>query len=438
MIEEVVTPAFVREQARQLDSKELEKPVPLPRRGPRSAEPFIPSDRLQSQLQSALEERIESKPELTTERRPLAGPCGSAPPPPGASARAAQETLTGHFGPDDIRWVQTKIAEIQREGWATFSEDPADFVLDTNARVLLVSDWGTGLAGAESVGAWMREKVTEAVAAGREVHVIHLGDVYYCGLPREYSKRFFDYWPVKPEDGFARVHSWNLNGNHDMYAGGFGYFGVIAGDPKVEPRAPLFAQQRGCSYFKLHNEHWRIYGLDTAYDKNQHLRAAQLEWIRRELRAGGGQAMLLSHHQLDSVYDRGRVNGVLLDELGEDLKAERVRAWFWGHEHRCVRYRPYAGVEYPRCIGNGGVPEVVETTVFGVFKKVASWVTGLFKHRRAGLPPRILDESRTTWAAEGVHWRRHGFVCLDFNGPEITASYVDQCGETVFDDETLR
>jgi hypothetical protein len=432
MIEQVLNPAFVRERAREVGAKDL-KP---PRRRPRRTEPFIPSDRLQSQLQSALEERIASSPGLTTAARPEPDPCGTAPPPAGASPRGAEETLTGEFGPDDIRWVQTTIAEIEREGWAEFSTNPADVALAPDARVLLVSDWGTGLRGAVSVADWMRVKVEEAMAAGREVHVIHLGDVYYCGRPREYADRFFAHWPVRAAD--EHVHSWNLNGNHDMYAGGFGYFGVIAGDTTVDPGASLFAQQRGCSYFKLHNEHWRIYGLDTAYDKDQHLGAPQLEWIRRELRTGGGRAMLLSHHQLDSVYDRARVNGVLLDELGDSLKAGRVRAWFWGHEHRCVRYEPYAGVEYPRCIGNGGVPEVVETTVFGIVKKVASWVGGLFKHRRAGRPPKILSESTRTWAAEGVHWRRHGFACLDLDGPDITASYVDQCGEAVWPAETLR
>jgi hypothetical protein len=438
VIDQVLTPAFVRETALQLDQEQLQERIPPPGRRPRRTAPFIPSDRLQSQLQSALEERVAATDTLTTRALATASPCGTEPPPPDASPRAAQETLTGEFGPDDIRWVQTKIAEIQRAGWAPFSTAPVDFPLHPQARVLLVSDWATGLAGAQAVGELMRERVKEAVAAGREVHVIHLGDVYYCGRPAEYASRFFRYWPVKVGDGFEHVHSWNLNGNHDMYAGGFGYFGVIAGDTTVDPGAALFAQQGGCSYFKLHNEHWRIYGLDTAYDKDQHLGAAQLEWIRGELRTGGGQAMLLSHHQLDSVYDRARVNGVLLDELGDNLRAGRVRAWFWGHEHRCVRYEPYAGVQYPRCIGNGGVPEVVETTLFGFFKKVASWAGGLFKHRRAGRPPKILSESTGTWAAEGVHWRRHGFVCLDLDGPEVTASYVDQCGKPVWPAETLR
>jgi hypothetical protein len=36
-----------------------------------------------------------------------------------------------------------------------------------------------------------------------------------------------------------------------------------------------------------------------------------------------------------------------------------------------------------------------------------------------GRPPRILDGFKETWPAEGVHWRRHGFACFDFDGPKI-------------------
>jgi hypothetical protein len=131
------------------------------------------------------------------------------------------------------------------------------------------------------------------------------------------------------------------------------------------------------------------------------------------------------------------VNGVLLKELGPDLKAGRVRAWFWGHEHRCIRYDPFQRVEYPRCIGNGGVPEVVEATFFSIVKKIVGLITGLFKHARGGRPPRIRDDYQASWPADGVHWRRHGFVCLDFHGAEIRALYVDQCGNDAFAAETL-
>ena len=45
-----------------------------------------------------------------------------------------------------------------------------------------------------------------------------------------------------------------LNGNHEMYSGGFGYFKLIL---------PAFEQDS--SYFALQNEHWLLVGLDTAY-----------------------------------------------------------------------------------------------------------------------------------------------------------------------------
>jgi hypothetical protein len=149
MIDEVLTPAFVRERMRELGQGALPQGATLPSRRPLDgrrerrwrAAPFIPSDRVQSQVQSLLEERIAESPSLTTDSRREASPCGAAPPPPDASPRAAAETLTGHFGPNDIGWLQTKIAEIQREGWAPFSDKPVEFPLDPQARVLLVSDW---------------------------------------------------------------------------------------------------------------------------------------------------------------------------------------------------------------------------------------------------------------------------------------------------------
>jgi hypothetical protein len=42
-----------------------------------------------------------------------------------------------------------------------------------------------------------------------------------------------------------------------------------------------------------------------------------------------------------------------------------------------------------------------------------------------------------SWPADGVHWRRHGFVCLDRDGAAIAASYIDQCGGDAFPAERL-
>ena len=46
-----------------------------------------------------------------------------------------------------------------------------------------------------------------------------------------------DLWPVTADQAGAGVTSWSLNGNHDMYSGGFGYFQTLLADPR-------FAAQR--------------------------------------------------------------------------------------------------------------------------------------------------------------------------------------------------
>ena len=54
--------------------------------------------------------------------------------------------------------------------------------------------------------------------------------------------------------GPARARYWALNANHDMYCGGYGYFGHLL---------PAIGQP--ASYFSLGNDFWRLIGLDTGY-----------------------------------------------------------------------------------------------------------------------------------------------------------------------------
>jgi hypothetical protein len=62
----------------------------------------------------------------------------------------------------------------------------------------------------------------------------------------------------------------------------------------------------------------------------------------------------LSHHQFMTVYDQ-RLLGVaqpplLVTGLNPLVDRGRVRAWFWGHEHRCMAFT-HPGLAFPRCIG---------------------------------------------------------------------------------------
>ncbi|MBV9358576.1 MAG: metallophosphoesterase, partial [Chloroflexi bacterium] len=197
--------------------------------------------------------------------------------------------------------METKLAE----GWAMidgrpqFPNAPAPpLPLARNARIVLVGDWGTGLPGASSVGRQMRNCIDEG--RGREQHVIHLGDVYYSGWREEYETRFLPYWPVDRNE--RDVLCWALNGNHDMYSGGHGYFGFLLHDPRFR------GHWRGdpdrdapSSYFSLEGDDWQVLGLDSAYADHD-LAGSQQQWLAEKLQTGR-RTLLLSHHQPFSAYD---------------------------------------------------------------------------------------------------------------------------------------
>jgi hypothetical protein len=142
----------------------------------------------------------------------------------------------GSFTSNDPDWylaIARGVLERLAAGNAPFNPAPAehDGVSD-DARLVVVGDWGTGLPRAIEVAARMREAIGAALDTGRQVHVLHLGDVYYSGFESEDKKRFLGPWPVTQAQADAGVTSWSLNGNHDMYSGGFGYFGTLLDDPR--------------------------------------------------------------------------------------------------------------------------------------------------------------------------------------------------------------
>ncbi|HKQ50374.1 MAG TPA: metallophosphoesterase [Phycisphaerae bacterium] len=272
-------------------------------------------------------------------------------------------------------------------------------------RLVLVGDWGTGLPRAQAVAAQMRIKIDEALAQGVSVHVIHLGDVYYSGWGREYKKRFLPYWPVRAGEA-QRVGSWCLNANHDMYSGGYGYFGDALGDPRFA--AWQNDGHKPTSFFSLVNAHWKILGLDTGWD-NAGLKDPQNQWLEDELRsAGGRKTLLLSHHQLFSAFDE--VASTLVKKVTPILSRNPVTAWFWGHEHRCMSFAAHANVKFGRCVGDGGVP------VYQWHKESDPYPPpGLYEHRR--------------FILNGLErWAYMGFAVLDLTNDKIEAKYVDDKG----------
>jgi calcineurin-like phosphoesterase family protein len=245
----------------------------------------------------------------------------------------------------------------------------------------------------------MRKVLDEGLEAGREQHVVHLGDVYYSGWEYEYRDRFLAWWPVKADEA-AHILSWNLNGNHDMYSGGHAFFDYALKDER-------FARQERSSRFSLRNDHWTILGLDTAWEDHG-LAGDQANWAQGMLESSPGKGLLLSHHQIFSAYEKG--GDKLKEKIRPVLETGRVRSWFWGHEHRCVLYKPTENVEYARCVGHGGVP------VYMTQKEGAPY------------PPPAFWEFRDFIQKGLERWTLFGFAVLDLDGPRITVRYIDENG----------
>jgi hypothetical protein len=327
----------------------------------------------------------------------------------------------GRFTPDDPNWV-IQIAESVlghiAEGNHRFNPGPAEHSISDSARLVVVGDWGTGLPRAQAVAALMREEVSSAIAEGRDVHVVHLGDVYYSGLSSEYTRNALVYWPVSTAQASDRVTSWALNGNHDMYSGGYGYFQTLLGDSRF--RYQRSADGNPTSYFRLSSPSWEFIGLDTSWSPKvlfeglqavlQDPQAQYVQTVAAEGKKQGKKLALLSHHQYVSVYSPTDIGPELGHKLTPVLEHDDVTAWWWGHEHRCMGFPAQAGVRFLRCMGNGGVPTAPPSQP---------------------TPISIDWEERETFADAGRTWLRFGFTVLDLHTDRIEVRYRNDQGDCV-------
>ncbi len=234
-----------------------------------------------------------------------------------------------------------------------FSDARPVVKLGQRARVYLIGDWATGVERARQIARMVEDAINNGPAI--ETHIVHLGDTYFAGWPKECRENFLDHWP---NPAAAGVRHWTLNGNHDMYCGGDGYFQVLLGDPR-------FAAQQKCSNFCIGNEHWQLIGLDTAYAEwrlTHEDTRGQVAWAKGlAQQAPNARRILLSHHQPFSDYESQEKAAKLAEEATPLLTDGKTAAWLWGHEHRCVIYQPLTfasggTLPFGACLGHGGVP----------------------------------------------------------------------------------
>ena len=226
--------------------------------------------------------------------------------------------------------------------------------IDNSATIAIAGDWGTGDASSRSIAQRMADLKPD--------HTIHLGDIYYAGAENEVRDKFLALWPP----GLSAVApSFALNGNHEMYSGGVGYFQVALTDPR-------FKAQQGLSYFSLQNDHWTIIALDTAYfARNFYLDGfidtdVQIPWLAtltRAARQAGRRVILLTHHAgVDVEPAGGTIKVTVADIWNHVLHATDGGPdyWYWGHVHAGYALAPIAVAGgrklMARCVGHCGVP----------------------------------------------------------------------------------
>jgi hypothetical protein len=124
------------------------------------------------------------------------------------------------------------------------------YLLPNNAKIAIIGDWGTGLDDAI-------EMVGNIVSKYNPDAIIHLGDIYYSGLPGECEQYFVE---ALANAGVGNIPVFTLPGNHDYYALGYGFFPMLGQLNKNNPGA---AQQ--ASYFCLRtlDGGYQFLGMDT-------------------------------------------------------------------------------------------------------------------------------------------------------------------------------
>lgn len=354
----------------------------------------------------------------------------------GDAARiAAAEAALPPFGSCDPRWAETLQAfllhfpfgrrdAVPYRRWQTLDDfvlpDPGDpaapAVLPERARVAVISDWGTGEPRPQAL--------LRAVAALRPDVVIHLGDIYYSCDAREAAAFLADMRAVFP-DGSARVFT--LCGNHDMYAGGAPYYGLL--DRLGQP----------ASFFCLRNANWQFVAMDTGFNDFDPFREgstttwvqdgtagdgsptddrySELAWHADKLeKPGGRRTVLMGHHPPFSRHGVIRGGGTVNERLVKQLAPwlEGVDLWLWGHEHCQLVYAPFAGVERGRCLGAGAIPTLPGERPYDAATDLSS----------GGTAPGLVGDPASRLrldAATGLY--DLGFALLSLDGAALTATY---------------
>ena len=272
--------------------------------------------------------------------------------------------------------------------------------IPAGAQIVMLGDWGTSLEDAHAFlyAIWQQAYLNNP---GGDIVFIHLGDIYYCGLPYECQNYFYDVFNTVGND-LQQLYGntfnayppiFTLPGNHEYYSLGYGYFEMLDYLNTQVPHISQSQLQQQCSFFCLRtaDDHWQFLGMDTGQadgngllsalqgaegwvlDKinnmvgdvpdwlawseemvsklyedcvgpfQPELRPNEVTWLQDRIAEFPGKTILLSHHQ---VFSReAKINhsspefmNTWLDKHFHNYYKNDIAAWYWGHEHTFAIY----------------------------------------------------------------------------------------------------
>jgi len=294
----------------------------------------------------------------------------------------------------------------KEEGGGNIGYSTIEWRVPARGRVAILSDWGTGYADAEAV--------LRAACAFDPDAILHLGDIYFAGTEFECRLKFLDpmrRYAFKGGPGGEPIPVFTTAGNHDYYSGGAGFHWLL--DNLNEG-----AQRQPASYFSLRSEDdgWQFLAVDTGFDSRHDViyshqfgsipQPDEVEWMAHKFDTFPGRTVLLSHHQAFSNLSRmggdeddrkppfDAVNKRLLAIV--EPYVEKIAAWFWGHEHNLMVYKPWNGIR-ARSVGHSARPVKVRQ-----IEEEASYAYAV-------------EEARLSERGESGYLN-HGFEIIDLGG----------------------
>lgn len=221
----------------------------------------------------------------------------------------------------------------------------------------ITGDWGTGWYFDGEDQLCPPDAILQQMLKLGVDYTVHLGDIYPLGAS-QFFDRFLKSW--KP----GRRGTFTLNGNHEMYAWGKGYY-------EVALRHPMFAQQQGTGYFALEFGDWIVVGLDVAYYSEppwmyygkvqDQAQKEFLQKVREHVERTGQRVFMLTHHHV--LNPEGTETNPLWDDVvADDALGKAPDYWYYGHYHSAAVYSEHsaAGPDTKvRVMGHGSIPFAV-------------------------------------------------------------------------------